>query len=86
MAAITAPERVSAQHQSLMHFISQGGWCDEKILSKVREMVVPEIERHGPIEAWIIDDTGFPKQGSTQLAWRANIVGGSASGTIARSR
>ncbi|HVQ66437.1 MAG TPA: IS701 family transposase [Bradyrhizobium sp.] len=63
MAAITAPERVSAQHQSLMHFISQGGWCDEKILSKVREMVVPEIERHGPIEAWIIDDTGFPKQG-----------------------
>jgi SRSO17 transposase len=26
-------------------------------------MVVPEMERHGPIEAWIIDDTGFPKQG-----------------------
>jgi hypothetical protein len=24
---------------------------------------VPEIERHGPIEAWIIDDTGFPKKG-----------------------
>jgi SRSO17 transposase len=63
MAAITAPERVSAQHQSLLHFISQGGWSDEKVLGKVREMVVPEMERHGPIEAWIIDDTGFPKQG-----------------------
>lgn len=63
IAAITAPARVSAQHQSLLHFISQGGWCDEKVLSKVREMVVPEMERHGPIEAWIIDDTGFPKQG-----------------------
>jgi SRSO17 transposase len=25
MAALTAPERVSAQHQSLLHFISQGG-------------------------------------------------------------
>jgi SRSO17 transposase len=25
--------------------------------------VLPKIERHGPIEAWIIDDTGFPKQG-----------------------
>jgi SRSO17 transposase len=24
---------------------------------------VPQIERHGPIEAWIIDDTSFPKQG-----------------------
>jgi SRSO17 transposase len=63
MAAVTAPERVSAQHQSLLHFISQGGWSDEAVLGKVREMVVPEMERHGPIEAWIIDDTGFPKQG-----------------------
>lgn len=63
MAAITAPERVSAQHQSLLHFIAQGNWSDEKVLGKVREMVVPEMERHGPIEAWIIDDTGFPKQG-----------------------
>ena len=26
-------------------------------------MVVPEMEGHEPIEAWIIDDTGFPKQG-----------------------
>jgi SRSO17 transposase len=26
-------------------------------------MVLPAIERHGPIEAWIIDDTGFPKKG-----------------------
>src|SRR5262249_4910367 len=63
MAAVTAPDRVSAQHQSLLHFISQGGWSDGKVLGKVREMVVPEMERHGPIEAWIIDDTGFPKQG-----------------------
>lgn len=33
------------------------------MLAKVRELVLPAIERHGPIEAWIIDDTGFPKQG-----------------------
>jgi hypothetical protein len=63
MAAVTAPTRVSAQHQSLLHFISQGGWSDEKILGKVREMVVPEMERHGPIAACVNDDTGFPKQG-----------------------
>jgi hypothetical protein len=25
--------------------------------------VLPTIQRHGSIEAWIIDDTGFPKQG-----------------------
>src|SRR4030095_13948228 len=32
-------------------------------LAKVRELVLPSIERHGEIEAWIIDDTGFPKKG-----------------------
>jgi SRSO17 transposase len=63
MAAVTAPERTAAQHQSLLHFVGVGGWSDERVLAKVGEMVVPEIERHGPIEAWIIDDTGFPKKG-----------------------
>jgi SRSO17 transposase len=63
MAAVTAPGRVSAQHQSLLHFIGEGGWSDEKVLAKVRALVLPEMERQGPIEAWIIDDTGFPKQG-----------------------
>ena len=29
----------------------------------VAELVLPVIERSGPIEAWIIDDTGFPKKG-----------------------
>ena len=63
MAAVTAPERTAAQHQSLLHFVGKAAWSDEKVLAKVREMVLPAIERHGPIEAWIIDDTGFPKQG-----------------------
>src|ERR1700751_6381819 len=63
MAGITAPGRTAAQHQSLLHFIGQGGWSDAAVLTKVREVVVPQIERHGPIEAWIIDDTSFPKQG-----------------------
>jgi SRSO17 transposase len=63
MAAVTAPGRVAAQHQSLLHFVGQSPWSDERVLSKVREMVVPEMERHGPIAAWIVDDTGFPKQG-----------------------
>src|SRR6516162_8402115 len=63
MAAITAPERTAAQHQSLLHFVGQGPWSDKNVLAKIREMVLPEIERHGPIEAWIIDDTSFPKQG-----------------------
>src|SRR5713226_9531013 len=64
MAAVTAPAGVSAQHQKLLHFVADAPWSDERVLAKVREMVVPAIERHGPIEAWIIDDTSYPKQGT----------------------
>jgi SRSO17 transposase len=63
MAAVTAPARVAAQHQSLLHFVGEGRWSDERVLARVRAMVLPAMERHGPVEAWIIDDTGFPKQG-----------------------
>jgi SRSO17 transposase len=63
MAARTAPARTSAQHQKLLHFVGISAWSDEKVLAKVREMVLPVMERQGPIEAWIIDDTGIPKQG-----------------------
>jgi SRSO17 transposase len=63
MAAVTAPARVAAQHQSLLHFVGEGGWSDERVLAKVCATVLPEIQRHGSVEAWIIDDTSFPKQG-----------------------
>src|SRR4029079_12029878 len=51
MAAVTAPTRTAAQPQSLLHFVGEGGWSDERVLAKVREMVLPTIERQGPIEA-----------------------------------
>src|SRR5687767_11729783 len=53
MAAKTAPARTAAQHQSLLHFVGVAPWSDERVLAKVRELVLPAIEKRGPIEAWI---------------------------------
>jgi SRSO17 transposase len=33
------------------------------LLGAVRAQILPVIEASGPIEAWIVDDTGFPKKG-----------------------
>ena len=64
LAAVTAPARVSAKHQSLLHFVGQAPWSDEALMRRVQDWVIPGmIERGGPITAWIIDDTGFPKKG-----------------------
>jgi SRSO17 transposase len=63
LAAVTSPARVSAQHQSLLHFVGQAPWSDTALLKRVRDQVLPVIEREEPVRAWIIDDTGFPKKG-----------------------
>ena len=63
LAAVTAPERTAAQHQSLLHLVAQAPWSDAAVLRRVRERVLPSVTREEPIRAWIIDDTGFPKKG-----------------------
>jgi SRSO17 transposase len=60
---VTAPARVAAQHQSLLHFVANAPWSDAALLRRVREIVLPDITRHEPVAAWIVDDTSFPKKG-----------------------
>ena len=48
MAAVVAPSRVSAEHQSLLHFVGQSAWSDEAMLAKVRELVVAGDGDAGP--------------------------------------
>jgi SRSO17 transposase len=67
IAAVTAPARVCTQHQSLLHFVGEAWWSDERFLAKVGEMVLPAMERQEPMAAWIIDDTGFPKKGKHSI-------------------
>jgi len=64
LAARVEPGRVQAAHQSLHHFVAKADWSDAAVLAAVRTRVLPEVERGGPIRAWIIDDTGFPKKGT----------------------
>jgi SRSO17 transposase len=64
MAARLAPDSIRQTHQSLHHIVADSPWEDEVILKRVRGSVLPEMEKNGEVEAWIIDDTGFPKKGT----------------------
>jgi SRSO17 transposase len=78
MAVVTKPsadKHVSMQHQKLQHIVANSTWSDERVLAKVRELVVPAMTRRGPIEAWIIDDTSFPKQGEHSVGVQRQYCG-----------
>jgi len=63
MAAILAPQDLRRMHQSLHHFVAEAPWDDEAMLEQIRGEVLPAMQKSGPLVAWIVDDTGLPKQG-----------------------
>jgi SRSO17 transposase len=63
MAARIDPHNVQQTRQSLHHLVAKAPWSDETMLEQVRDQVAPAMQKHGPVVAWIVDDTGFPKKG-----------------------
>lgn len=48
-----------ADYQSLQQFLADSPWDPAVVMRAVAERVTPEIG----VEAWVLDDTGFPKDG-----------------------
>ena len=49
----------AADYQSMQQFLTDSPWDPVGVVRAVAERVAPEIE----VLAWVLDDTGFPKQG-----------------------
>jgi len=62
MAARLAPDRVGQMHQSLHHLVADAPWDDEAVMRQVRAYGLAAMKQQ-PVQAWIIDDTSFPKKG-----------------------
>ena len=63
MAARLDPDHVQPMRQSLHHLVAKAPWSDEVLLEQVRHHVLPAMQKQGPVVAWIVEDTGFPKKG-----------------------
>jgi SRSO17 transposase len=72
MAAKIDPLHVSRTHQSMHHFVAKAPWDHPALLAVARDYGLTQMERHAPIAAWVIDDTGIPKKGSRSVgvAWQ----------------
>jgi SRSO17 transposase len=49
-----------ADYQSMQQFLADSPWDPALVVRAVGERVAPEVD----VEAWVLDDTGFPKDGT----------------------
>jgi len=54
-------ERLGVDSQSLQQFVSDSPWEEKGLWSAIRREVIPSLE---PIECWVVDETGWIKQGN----------------------
>ena len=45
-------------------YLANAPWSDDIMLEQVRNYALPAMQKHGPVVASIVDDTGFPKKGT----------------------
>jgi SRSO17 transposase len=53
-----------AYHDQLLHFVGVSPWSDRDVRSCASRYALSAMTTHEAIDDWIIDDTGFPKQGN----------------------
>ena len=53
-------QRLGVDAQSLQQFVSDSPWSEQAVWTAIRREIVPHLE---PIESWVVDETGWLKQG-----------------------
>jgi SRSO17 transposase len=61
--ACGSPEEADAMHRKLLRFVGESEWEDRPLREYAARYAIEQMEVRGPIRHWIMDDTGFIKQG-----------------------
>jgi SRSO17 transposase len=61
--AAGSPDKTHAVHERLIHFLGDSPWSDAAVRQHSARYAVDAMQEHGPIHTWVVDDTGFLKQG-----------------------
>jgi SRSO17 transposase len=64
MAARIDPRNVPSRHQSMHHFVATSPWDAQEIIREARKYALEEFQHNGDVEAWVLDDTAYPKKGT----------------------
>jgi SRSO17 transposase len=69
------PEECDACHQRLLHFLGDSPWDDGQVRRVSANHAIEAMQAHEPIRTWIVDDTGFLKQGTHSVGVQRQYTG-----------
>ena len=69
------PEKVRGVHDKMLHFVGQAAWDDHAVRRKAARYALGAMRAREPVTAWIIDDTGFLKQGKHSVGVQRQYSG-----------
>jgi SRSO17 transposase len=69
------PGRVDALHQRLLHFAVDSKWSDRDVRRAAAQYALEAMTSREPVEVWIVDDTGFLKQGKHSVGVQRQYTG-----------
>jgi len=68
-------DKTDAEHQRLLHFLGNSPWSDRDVRREAARYALAAMTDREPIEAWIVDDTGFLKQGNHSVGVQRQYTG-----------
>ena len=69
------PGKLDALHQRLLHFAVDSRWSDVDVRREAARYALSAMTQREPVEAWIVDDTGFLKQGKHSVGVQRQYTG-----------
>jgi len=67
--------RSAAMHQKLIYFLAHSRWDDRAVRMDAARYAIEAVQEREPITTWIIDDTGFLKQGTHSVGVQRQYTG-----------
>jgi len=69
------PRETHNLHQKLLHFLAYSRWDDRAVRLEAARHAIDAVQRREPIVTWIVDDTGFLKQGKHSVGVQRQYTG-----------
>jgi SRSO17 transposase len=69
------PDGTKRSHDRLLHFLGQSPWSDQAVRREAARHAIAAMTEQAPVTTWIIDDTGFLKQGSHSVGVQRQYTG-----------